>query len=114
MMIMQFEIVPLFSFFLKSASKTELSIDLGSSIKGQYSSVRLEQASLTWWYATGIELVYFEFVGFSNQKYTAYDHFQGTGSYGKKKQTKRTKYEQIRTLGFTLGLPRHIKWYAIA
>ena len=85
MMIMQFEIVPLFSFFLKSASKTELSIDLGSSIKGQYSSVRLEQASLTWWYATGIELVYFEFVGFSNQKYTAYDHFQGTGSYGKKK-----------------------------
>ena len=48
MMIMQFEIVPLFSFFLKSTSKIELSIDLRASIEGQCSSVRLEQALLTW------------------------------------------------------------------
>ena len=91
MMIMQFEIVPLFSFFLKSTSKIELSIDLRASIEGQCSSVRLEQALLTWWYGTGIELVYFEFVGFSNQNYTAYDHFQGTGYYGKKKKKKKTE-----------------------
>ena len=32
----------------------------------------------------------------------------------KKKKKKPPKYEQIRTLGFTLGLPRHIEWDAIA
>ena len=105
------------SFFLfeKSVSRKELSIDLRASIEGQYSSARLEPAFLAWWYGTRIELVYFELVGFSDQKYTAYDHFQGTGSYGKKKKKRnRTKYEQIRTLGFPFGLPCHIKWYAIS
>ena len=37
------------------------------------------------------------------QKYTAYDHFQGTGLYSKKK-IKLTKYKQIRTLRFTSWL----------
>ena len=38
------------------------------------------------------------------QKYTAYDHFQGTGSYGEKILA---EYEQIRTLSLALGLPCH-------
>ena len=87
MVIMQFEIVPLFSFLLKSVSRKELSIDLRASIEGQYSSARLEPAFLTWWHGTGIELVYFELVSLSEQKYTAYEHFQETGSYGTKKKT---------------------------
>ena len=44
-----------------------------------------------------------------DQKYTAYDHFQGIGSYGEKKKNKRTKYEQIRTFRLVLGLPCHNK-----
>ena len=77
------------SFFLfeKSVSRKELSIDLRASIEGQYSSARLEPAFLTWWHGTGIELVYFELVSLSEQKYTAYEHFQETGSYGTKKKT---------------------------
>ena len=97
MVIMQFEVVPLFSFLLKSVSRKELSIDLRASIEGQYSSARLEPAFLTWWHGTGIELVYFELVSLSEQKYTAYEHFQETGSYGTKKK-KQTKYEQQNRL----------------
>ena len=100
MVIMQFEVVPLFSFFLKSVSRKELSIDLKASIEGQYSSARLEPAFLTWWHGTGIELVYFELVSLSEQKYTAYDHFQETGSYGTKKK-KQTKYEQQNRLNMS-------------
>ena len=96
MVIMQFEVVPLFSFLLKSVSRKELSIDLKASIEGQYSSARLEPAFLTWWHGTRIELVYFELVSLSEQKYTAYEHFQETGSYGTKK--KQTKYEQQNRL----------------
>ena len=115
MMIMQFEVVPLFSFLLKSVSRKELSIDLKASIEGQYCSAyavtyrskfshaisaRLEPAFLTWWHGTGIELVYFELVSLSEQKYTAYDHFQETGSYGTKKK-KQTKYEQQNRLNMS-------------
>ena len=66
MMIKQVEIYPICFWFLKSALKTDLSIDYGANIEGQYCQVRLEQAFLIWWYGTRIQFVYFEQAAWEN------------------------------------------------